>query len=246
MLPRPLEGIQGLHPVDRGGLDLWLMSAATPCPLSSSCPSQESRGPARNKTGVAHAAAEAPRLDAGRSRRTGTGRFRRQREVFLAYLLLAPAVALVLGLQAFPLAWQVRLSLTNFSPMARAGAAFVGFRNYLEFLSDPGFWLAAANTAGYISITGVLKLAVGIAIALILCRPFPGRPLVYLAAFLPWAYPAGVGIIAWYWYMTPPLHTSYGPVMIALRLFFDAHVGDGAWGFISLILFNIWRGGSFT
>jgi ABC-type sugar transport system permease subunit len=166
--------------------------------------------------------------------------------VFLAYLLLAPAVALVLGLQAFPLAYQVRLSLTDFSPMARAGAAFVGLRNYLEILGDPGFWLAAGNTTGYIVITGVLKLAVGIAMALILSRPFPGRPLVYLAAFLPWAYPAGVGIIAWYWYMTPPLHTSYGPAMVGLRLFFDAHVGDGAWGFISLVLFNIWRGGSFT
>ncbi len=195
---------------------------------------------------MSHAVAEASRLAGDRPRRTGAIRFRRQREVFLAYLLLAPAVALVLGLQAFPLAWQTRLSLTDFTPVARAGAAFVGFRNYLEFLRDPGFWLAATNTAGYIAITALLKLAVGIAMALILYRPFPGRPLVYLAAFLPWAYPAGVGIIAWYWYMTPPLHTSYGPVMVGLRLFFDAHLGDGAWGFISLILFNVWRGGSFT
>jgi len=179
-------------------------------------------------------------------RRGGTLRTRRQREVLLAYLLLAPAVALVLGVLAFPLVWQTRLSLTDFAPMIRPTAMFVGFRNYLEFLKDPAFWPAAANTAGYIVITAALKLAVGIAMALILYRPFPGRPLVYLAAFLPWAYPAGVGIVAWYWYMTPPLHTSYGPAMVALRLFFDAHVGDGAWGFISLILFNVWRGGSFT
>ncbi len=195
---------------------------------------------------MSHAVAEAPELAAGRPQRSGAVRFRRQREVFLAYLLLAPAVALVLGLQAFPLAWQARLSLTNFAPVARPEAAFVGFRNYVEFLKDPAFWLAATNTAGYLVITALLKLAVGIAMALVLYRPFPGRPLVYLAAFLPWAYPAGVGIIAWYWYMTPPLHTSYGPVMVGLRLFFDAHLGDGAWGFISLILFNIWRGGSFT
>ncbi len=172
--------------------------------------------------------------------------FRRRRDVFLAFLLLAPAVVLVLGLLAYPLAWQVWFSFTNFSPLRPGTLAFVGFRNYVEFLRDAGFWLAARNTAGYIAITTLLKLAVGIAMALVLHRPFPGRTLVYLAAFLPWAYPAGVGIIAWYWYMTPPVHTSYGPLMVYLRLFFDDHWGNGSWGFLSLILFNIWRGGSFT
>jgi multiple sugar transport system permease protein len=170
----------------------------------------------------------------------------RRREVLLAYFLLAPAAVLVLGLQAYPLLWQVRFSLTNLSPVLHPVTDFVGLRNYAEFLQSPAFWLAATNTAGYIAVTTVLKLAVGIAMALVLHRPFPGRPLVYLAAFLPWAYPAGVGIISWYWYMTPPLHTAYGPFMVDLRLFFDSHVGDGAWGFLSLILFNIWRGGSFT
>ncbi len=169
----------------------------------------------------------------------------RKREVLLAYLLLAPAVVLVLGLQSYPLIWQVWFSLTNFSPRLQV-ADFIGLRNYFEFLRSAAFWLAAANTAGYIAVTAVLKLVVGIAMALVLYRPFPGRPLVYLAAFLPWAYPAGAGIISWYWYMTPPLHTAYGPLMVDLRLFFDSHVGEGAWGFLSLILFNIWRGGSFT
>jgi multiple sugar transport system permease protein len=170
----------------------------------------------------------------------------RRREVLLAYLLLVPAVILVLGLQAYPLIWQLWFSLTNFSPVSQPAVAFIGLRNYTEFFRSPAFWYAAANTAGYIVATGVLKLAVGIAMALVLHRPFPGRPLVYLAAFLPWAYPAGVGIICWYWFMTPPLHTSYGPFMVDLRLFFDRYVGEGSWGFLSLILFNIWRGGSFT
>lgn len=172
--------------------------------------------------------------------------FRRPRDVFLAYLLLAPAVVLVLGLLAYPLTWQVWFSLTNFSPLRPGATAFIGLRNYIDFLRDAGFWLAARNTAGYIAVTGLLKLAVGTAMALVLHRPFPGRTWVYLAAFLPWAYPAGVGIIAWYWYMAPPVHTSYGPVMVFLRLFFDDHWGYGSWGFFSLILFNIWRGGSFT
>jgi ABC-type sugar transport system permease subunit len=34
--------------------------------------------------------------------------------------------------------------------------------------------------------------------------------------------------------------------MASLRLFFDDRWGDGTWGFLNLILFNVWRGGSFT
>lgn len=194
---------------------------------------------------MSHAAVVAPATSAVRSERRGAGRFRRRREILVAYLLLAPALVLVLGLQAFPLAWQVRLSLTNFSVL-HTQPVFVGLRHYLEFLRDPGFWRTTAHTIGYIVLTAVLKMAVGIVVALALSRPYPGRPLVFLAAFLPWTYPAGVGIISWYWYLVPPLHTSYGLVMSDLRFFFDTKLGDGAWGFISLVLFNAWRGGSFT
>jgi ABC-type sugar transport system permease subunit len=34
--------------------------------------------------------------------------------------------------------------------------------------------------------------------------------------------------------------------MLNLHLLLDARLGDGSWGFLALILFNVWRGGSFT
>ena len=169
----------------------------------------------------------------------------RLREVLAAYLLLAPAAVLVLGVLAYPLGWVVWVSLTD-RAVSSPAVHFVGLRHYLLFLSDPGFWRMSANTVGYIAVTAVFKLALGVGIALALARPFPGRPLVFLAAFLPWAYPASVALLGWYWFMTPPVHASYGPFMGDLRVFVDTRLGDGAWGFLSLALFNIWRGGSFT
>ncbi len=84
--------------------------------------------------------------------RSGAARIRRRREILVAYLLLAPALVLVLGLQAFPVAWQVWFSLTNFS-VRHAQPIFVGLHNYLEFLRDPGFWLTTGDTVGYIVLT---------------------------------------------------------------------------------------------
>ena len=45
--------------------------------------------------------------------------------------------------------------------------------------------------------------------ALLLSRPSRWRGVVFLAVFLPWAYPGGVTVVAWYWMLNPPLITSY-------------------------------------
>ena len=46
--------------------------------------------------------------------------------------------------------------------------------------------------------------------------------------------------------MIPPLHTPYSQFMSDLRFAIDAGLGDGAWRFMTLVVFNIWRGGSFV
>jgi len=193
---------------------------------------------------MSHAVA-ASGTGAGRALGLSTVSRRRRREVLAAYLLLAPAALLVLGVLAYPLAWEIWTSLTNFS-VQQTSQAFIGLSNYVAFFSDPGFWRATANTLGYLILTTVLKLGVGIGVALALARPFPGRPLVFLAAFLPWAYPASVALLGWYWFMIPPVHAAYSLQLSSLRFLFDGRLGDGAWGFLSLILFNVWRGGSFV
>lgn len=170
---------------------------------------------------------------------------RRRREILVAYALLAPAVVLIFGPLAYPFAWEVWVSLLNFST-AHTAPAFVGLRNYADLVRDPAVWSGLRNTAVYIVLTGVLKLAIGVVMALALARPSRARPLVFLAAFLPWAYPASVALIGWYWFMIPPVHASYAPALAQVRFAVDGWLGDGAWGFLSLVALNVWRGGSFT
>ena len=169
----------------------------------------------------------------------------RQREIRIGYLLLAPAAVLVLGVLAYPMAWHLWLSLTD-SSVRETTTRFVGLSNYALFLHDAQFWRETANTLGYLALTSVFKMALGVGIALALARPFPGRALVFIAAFLPWAYPGGLGAVGWYWFMLPPLHSSFAVAMGDLHFFFDNLLGPGTWGFISLVAFNVWRGGSFV
>jgi ABC-type sugar transport system permease subunit len=53
-------------------------------------------------------------------------------------------------------------------------------------------------------------------------------------------------VVAWYWMLNPPLITSYSLAASHLKQTVDGAFGNGAWAFLSVALFNIWRGGSFT
>lgn len=169
----------------------------------------------------------------------------RRRDTGLAYLLLSPTLLLLLGVLAYPVAWEVWVSLTDFSPLKDDPTAFVGLENYHRFLTNPDFWRAAAATVVYATVTTVAKLILGVVFALLLARPFPGRPFVFLAIFLPWAYPASVSVVGWYWTLSPPITTSYSIFMGNLKYAVDSALGSGAWGLLSVLLFNIWRGSSF-
>jgi ABC-type sugar transport system permease subunit len=169
----------------------------------------------------------------------------RARDIRLAYLLLAPALLLLATALAYPLGWEVWTSLTDLSPLNDGPTAFVGLDNYRRLAADPGFWRAAGITVGYAAATSAVKLALGLGFALLLARPFRGRALVFLAIFLPWAYPASVSVIGWYWTLSPPIPTAYSVVMGNLKYTVDRLLGGGAWAFTSVTLFNIWRGSSF-
>ena len=159
---------------------------------------------------------------------------------------MAPSLLLVLGVLAYPVAWELWVSLTDFSSHSTGAAAFVGLANYARLAKDIDFWSALLTTVLSFAVTTAAKLVLGVALALLLARPGRGRALVFLAVFLPWAYPGGVSVIGWYWMLNPPITTSYSTFMGGIKYAVDGVLGTGAWAFTSVALFNIWRGASFT
>lgn len=158
---------------------------------------------------------------------------------------MAPAVLLVLGVLAYPIGWEVWVSLTGLSSRGDS-RQFVGLANYRGMLAEAFFWKALGTTVAYFAVTTAAKLVLGLGMALLLLRPSRLRSLVFLAVFLPWAYPGGVSVIAWYWLLNPPLITSYSLAAATLKYTVDGILGAGAYAFLSVALFNVWRGGSFT
>jgi len=92
------------------------------------------------------------------------------------WLFAAPAMTFVTALIVFPLAWTGYLSLTDAEGSVRAESEFVGFQNYLDVFTDTArFWPAVGRTATFTVVALLFEVVLGMAIALLLWRPFKGQ-----------------------------------------------------------------------
>lgn len=116
----------------------------------------------------------------------------------LGWLLVAPALAVILLIALFPLGWTVWESLhLHDLRMPWRGRPFVGLGNYLEIAGDPRFWGAMGHTVFFAVVSIALELVLGLFLALAMNRTFRGRGLVRAAVLVPWAIPTVVAALLW-------------------------------------------------
>ena len=113
------------------------------------------------------------------------------------WLFAAPAMAFVAVLIIFPVAWTGYLSLTDAEGSVRAESEFIAFQNYLDVLTDTDrFWPAVWRTVLFTGVVLLVEVVLGMAIALLLWRPFRGEKWVRVAILLPLvATPVAVGMM---------------------------------------------------
>ena len=112
------------------------------------------------------------------------------------YLLLLPAALLTLAIVAWPVMETFRLSFTNAS--IRATEDYVGFQNY-ERLFSGGFVAIIWRTLLWVTLSVVLKLAMGLFGAVLLNAAVPGRTIFRVLVMPPWIVPIAIGVFMWSW-----------------------------------------------
>ncbi|WP_374623944.1 carbohydrate ABC transporter permease [Devosia sp.] len=128
--------------------------------------------------------------------RTSAWRLRGGARVRLfAYLLVAPVVLLILGLVAYPFLFAIWVSFTDM--VIGSVGNFVGFKNFAYLAGTATFWSAIWNTVTIVLVSDVLKLLIGLGLALLVHQHLPGRGLFRSFLMLPWAMPAFVAFLTW-------------------------------------------------
>ena len=156
-------------------------------------------------------------------------------------MLLGPAAVLLGGLLAFPLALGVLLGFKDAS-IGEPGA-FIGLENYRYLLTDPVFRITALNTGLYTLVTVVFKLALGLALALILNQRFAGYRFWRSVLLLPYVVPTVLSAFAWWWILDPQFSfiscalVKLGLLDHRVDLLGHAWLARG-----SLMVANVWRG----
>ena len=115
----------------------------------------------------------------------------------LAFWLLAPALAFVTLLGAFPVLSQFVLSFTHFDLKFPDERGFAGLSNYSQLVSDSVFWIDLGQTAYFTVVSVGLELVLGLAAALLLNRMTRGRMAMNSSLIVPWALPTVVAATMW-------------------------------------------------
>jgi ABC-type glycerol-3-phosphate transport system permease component len=156
------------------------------------------------------------------------------------YWLALPAFTVVLLVLGYPLLYNLTLSLTGAREFSASGP-FIGLANYESVLATQGFWTGVAFLAFWIPVTVAAEVLVGFATALLLWWRFWGRTLLFLAVFIPWAFPSAFSAFAFYSLFVPPFPAFYQHDAVVLRFWFDDRFGRGTFDFAAYSVMITWR-----
>ena len=131
----------------------------------------------------------------------GTDDRRSQRR--LAYLLIAPAVILMLAVTAYPIGYAIWLSLQRYNLASPADIKFVGLANYQTILTDRYWWTAFFVTLVITIISVAIEFVLGLALALVMHRTIFGRGVVRTAILIPYGIVTVAASYSWYYAWTP-------------------------------------------
>lgn len=146
---------------------------------------------------------------------------------------------------AWPLLRTIWLGMTDANLLRLEQSKWIGFENYTGkygLLHDKVWWGAVKTTLWFTFLSVTIETLLGMVVALVLTRTFPGRGLVRAAVLIPWAIPTVVSAKMWSWM----LNDQFG-IINDLLLKVGLIDGPKAWtadpGLLmsSVVLVDVWK-----
>lgn len=161
-----------------------------------------------------------------------------------AMIFLLPGLILFALFFLGPMVYSLQISFFEWKIVRPEQSVFIGFDNYQRALSDPIFQRAVLNTLAYTVITVVIKMILGLCVALLLNQQLPGRTFFRVAYYLP-VITSWVIVSLLFEYM---FNGQAGLVNYILKDFLRIIPRDILWfadeylTLVPIILLDIWKG----
>jgi sorbitol/mannitol transport system permease protein len=136
--------------------------------------------------------------------------------------LMAPAVVTLFLWMIVPLVMTIYFSLVRYNLMQPGEKSFLGLSNYEYFVTDPDFGPSVLNTLSLLGSVIAITVILGVALALLVNEPFPGRGIVRVLLISPFFVMPTANALLWKHMMMNPI---YG-VLAQVWIFFGASPVD--------------------
>jgi multiple sugar transport system permease protein len=157
----------------------------------------------------------------------------------LAQLMVAPSIALILIVAAWPIIYAIWLSLHQYSVrvagLSRWAPPFI-IGNYKDALSNSDWWAAFAHTIIFTVISVSFEFLIGLAMALAMHAAFKGQGLLRTVVLVPWAVLTVVTAVMWRTMFVSP----YGFVNTILGTH-TVWLGQSPQALIVIIIADVWK-----
>ena len=130
------------------------------------------------------------------------GSARRRRRTPVPYLLVLPAVAVLLLGLGYPVYWQVITSMQEFGLAQQFGQPpeFVGLDNYARLFSTDDLWAVVVRSVVFCLVNAVVTVVLGLALALLMrAVGRVARLALQVSLLLAWAMPMVAAVTVWRW-----------------------------------------------
>lgn len=167
----------------------------------------------------------------------------RQEETRLGILLLLPTIILICGVVIYPIIYNIVMSFHKVSLNPNRPSEFIGWENYANLFVDPSFYRSLLVTVLYVIATVLGSTIVGLLVALLLNRPFPGRKIARSLILLSYIAPLVASVYVWQ-YMFNNLYGVVNYLLVdILHIFNEAPLwfDHPVWSVVLVVLFDIWR-----
>ena len=114
-----------------------------------------------------------------------------------ARMMMAPAVILLLGWMLVPLTMTLYFSFKKFLPLRGGDLGWVGFDNYVRFVSSSAFWPSVQATLVIVGGVLVITVVLGVLLAILLNQPMWGRGIVRILVIAPFFVMPTVSALVW-------------------------------------------------
>ena len=127
----------------------------------------------------------------------------RKRFSWTPYILILPAILIVLLALGYPLIWQLMTSMQKFGLAQQFGTAapeWVWFDNYITLFSDSYMWKVVFRSIAFCFTAAITTMAIGLLMALLMKAVHGGvRITLQIALLLAWAMPVVAAMTIWSW-----------------------------------------------